>query len=144
MAATKNLEWAQGEDFLISMTYKSGPVGAAVAPDLTTYSFRMDIVAPDGKVLSVLNDDNIVDADLYTAGNQTDDNYEVTMSSDGEIRIELARDLTLPGGVFYRYITANPPVSTFSYDMFLRDFDGKQKKIMKGTITIERSVTHWA
>ena len=143
MAATKNFEWNQGEDFLIALVYKSGPVGAAVPVDLNLYSFRMDIVAPDGKVLTVINDDIIADTDPYEEGAQEDTSYEVTMSDEGEIRIDLSRALTLPGGAFYKYIAASPPVRTFSYDMFLRDNNGKQKKIMAGTITIERSVTHW-
>lgn len=143
MAATYNYEWNQGEDLLIALVYKSGPIGESTPVDLTLYSFRMDIVAPDGKVLTIANDDNIVDSDPYTAGNQDDSVYEVTMDNAGEIRIDLSRSLTLPGGAFYKYISANPSIRTFSYDMFLRDFNGKQKKIMGGTITIERSVTHW-
>lgn len=143
MAATYNYEWNQGEDLLIALVYKSGPIGESTPVDLTLYSFRMDIVAPDGKVLTIANDDNIVDSDPYTVGDQDDSVYEVTMDNAGEIRIDLSRSLTLPGGAFYKYISANPSIRTFSYDMFLRDFNGKQKKIMGGTITIERSVTHW-
>lgn len=143
MAATYNYEWNQGEDLLIALVYKSGPVGSAEPVDLNLYSFRMDIVAPNGKVLSVVNDDTIPDADPYEAGAQEDAAYEVTMNNLGEIRIDLSRALTLPGGAFYKYLNANPAVKTFSYDMFLRDNNGKQKKIMAGTITIERSVTHW-
>lgn len=144
MAAIKNFEWSQGEDFLIAMTYKSGPVGEPFTPDLTTYSFRMDIVAPDGKVLSVINDKALADSDAYLPGSQPDEDYEVVMTATGNIRIEFSRSLTLPGGAFYKYLSANPAVRTFSYDMFLRDTDEKQKKILAGTITIERSVTHWA
>jgi hypothetical protein len=144
MAATYNYEWNQGEDFLIALVYKSGPVGSAEPVDLNLYSFRMDIVAPNGKVLSVVNDETIADTDPYVAGAQEDATYEVTMNNLGEIRIDLSRALTLPGGAFYKYLNANPSVKTFSYDMFLRDNNGKQKKIMAGTITIERSVTHWA
>lgn len=144
MAATYNYEWNQGEDLLIALVYKSGPVGSAEPVDLNLYSFRMDIVAPDGKVLTVSNDDTISDTDPYTPGAQEDSTYEVTMNNLGEIRIDLSRALTLPGGAFYKYLTANPAVKNFSYDMFLRDNNGKQKKIMAGTITIERSVTHWA
>ena len=115
MAATYNYEWNQGEDLLIALVYKSGPVGAAEPVDLNLYSFRMDIVSPDGKVLSVVNDDAIADTDPYTPGAQGDSGpYEVTLSSTGEIRIDLSRALTLPGGVFYKYINANPPVKTFS------------------------------
>lgn len=144
MAATYPYDWNQGEDLLISLTYKSGPVGEVEPVDLTLYQFRMDIVAPDGKVLTVVNDESITDADPYTSGNQADTSYEVTMNSVGEIRIELPRALNLPGGVFYKYLNANPAVKTFSYDMFLRDNNSKQKKILSGTITIERSVTHWS
>lgn len=143
MAATYNYEWNQGEDLLIALVYKSGPVGSAEPVDLNLYSFRMDIVAPNGKVLTIINDDTIADTDPYTAGAQEDAAYEVTMNNLGEIRIDLSRALTLPGGAFYKYLNANPAVKTFSYDMFLRDNNGKQKKIMAGTITIERSVTHW-
>lgn len=143
MAATYNYEWNQGEDLLIALVYKSGPVGESVPVDLNLYSFRMDIVAPNGKVLTVANDDTIADTDPYQEGAQEDTDYEVTMSNIGEIRIDLSRALTLPGGAFYKYLNANPAVKTFSYDMFLRDNNGKQKKIMAGTITIERSVTHW-
>lgn len=143
MAATYNYEWNQGEDLLIALVYKSGPVGESEPVDLNLYSFRMDIVAPNGTVLTVINDDTIADTDPYTAGAQEDAAYEVTMNNLGEIRIDLSRALTLPGGAFYKYLNANPAVKTFSYDMFLRDNNGKQKKIMAGTITIERSVTHW-
>lgn len=143
MAATYNYEWNQGEDLLIALVYKSGPIGESEPVDLNLYSFRMDIVSPDGKVLTVVNDDTLPDADPYTAGDQEDASYEVEMGVDGSIRIDLSRALTLPGGAFYKYINANPSIRSFSYDMFLRDFNGKQKKIMGGTITIERSVTHW-
>ena len=144
MAATYNYEWNQGEDLLIALVYKSGPVGSSVPVDLTNYDFRMDIVAPNGKVLTVANTGDIADADPYTEGAQPEAApYEVTKNNLGEIRIDLSRALTLPGGAFYKYLNANPAVKTFSYDMFLRDNNGKQKKIMAGTITIERSVTHW-
>ena len=144
MTATQNFEWAQGEDKVISLVYKSGPVGAAVPVDLTLYAFRMDIVAPDGKVLKVLNDKAITDTDPDQAGNQSDEApFEVTLSDQGEITITLSRSLTLPGGAFYPYLTANPNVVTFQYDIFLRDGAGSQKKILAGNITIERSVTKW-
>lgn len=144
MAETWDFTWNQGADFLIELNYKSGPTGAAVSVDLSLYKFRMDIVGPDGKVLSVLNDESISDTDPITAGAQPDTTYEVTLESDGDIRVDLSRAHTLPGGALYKYLTANPPVRTFAYDMFLRDTAGKQEKIMAGTITVERSVTYWA
>lgn len=148
MAATYNYEWNQGEDLLIALVYKSGPVGSSEPVDLNLYSFRMDIVGPDGKVLTIANDKEVADADAHTPGSQPDAGpYEVELNAGddiGSIRIDLSRGLTLPGGPFYKYINANPPVRSFSYDMFLRDNNGKQKKIMQGIITVERSVTHWA
>lgn len=143
MAATYDYEWSQGEDLTITLTYKSGPPGETLPVDLTAYSFRMDIVAPDGKSLVVLNDKSIEDANPYEAGNQPDSTYEVTMDAQGLITISLPRSLTLPGGHFYKYITANPPIQVFAYDMFLRDSLNKQRKILGGTIRIARSVTAW-
>jgi len=143
MAVTYDFSWAQGEDKAISMVYKTGPVGASAPLDLSNHKLRMDIVGPDGVVLVVANDEAIADTDPYTAGNQADNAFEVVLTGAGEITINLSRVLTLPGGAFYKYISANPPVRTFSYDVFLRDAFEKQIKIMQGTITIERSVTHW-
>ena len=143
MTATYDYEWNQGEDLTISIVYKSGPTEAAVPVDLTSYAFRMDFVGPNGKALTVLNDEAITDTDPFTAGNQGDTNYEVTMTNVGGITINLSRALTLPGGAFYPYLTANPSTVRFSYDMFLRDATNKQKKILAGTISISKSVTKW-
>lgn len=143
MTATFDYEWNQGEDLTITLVYKSGPEGATAPVDLTSYSFRMDIVAPDGRTLAVLNDKTIPDANPYEEGSQPDSSFEVTLASDGTITINLSRHLTLPGGHFFRYITANPPVKSFAYDMFLRDSLNKQRKILGGRINIERSVTAW-
>lgn len=144
MAATYDYEWAQGEDLTISLIYKSGPPGETLPVDLTGYSFRMDIVAPRGKPLAILNDKNIADTNPFKEGNQADTSYEVTMTAQGLITITLSRHLTLPGGHFYPFLTANPPVQRFAYDMFLRDSLNKQRKIMGGFISIDRSVTSWA
>ena len=143
MADKFDFEWNQGEDYTLSLIYTSGPSGSEVPVDLTLYSLRMDIVGPDGKILTVLNDESITDADPFTAGNQTDSTYEVTMSNAGVIKITLSRGLTLPGGVFYRYINSNPATADFSYDIFLRDSTNKQRKIMYGDITVVKSVTKW-
>lgn len=143
MAVTYDFPWAQGEDKTIVFTYKSGPVGASAPVDLSNHKLRMDIVGPDGVVLVVANDEAIADTDPYVSGAQVDNNFEVVLTSTGGITVNLSRALTLPGGPFYSYISANPPIRTFSYDMFLRDGFGKQFKVVQGTITIERSVTHW-
>lgn len=143
MAANYDYTWQQGEDLTVSLIYKSGPEGAEVPVDLTLYSLRMDIAAPTGKVLTVLNDEAIADTDPFTVGNQGDTNYEVTLGSAGQVNITLGRALTLPPNVIHSYINANPAINTFSYDIFLRDTGGKQKKILYGTITVEKSVTKW-
>ncbi len=143
MVATQDYEWGQGEDLTISLVYKSGPAGAAVPVDMTNYAFRMDIVGPNGKALTVLNDEAITDTDPFTAGNQGDTNYEVTLGNAGQITISLARNLTLPGGAFYPYLNANPSQVEFNYDMFLRDATNKQRKIMAGTIVVSKSYTRW-
>lgn len=143
MAVTYDFNWAQGEDKILALTYKSGPVGESAPVDLGNHKLRMDIVAPNGKVLTVANDEEIADHDPYKAGDQPDNSYEVILTGTGGITINLSRALTLPGGPFHPYLSANPPVRTFAYDMFLRDASGYQKKIMQGTITVERSVTHW-
>lgn len=143
MAASVNYEWEQGDDLTIALVYKAGPEGATVPVDLTTYKFRMDVVAPDGKVLTVLNDEAITDTDPFTAGSQADNTFEVTMDAVGGIVITLSRANTLPGGVFWQYITAASNQRVFSYDMFLRNAANKQTKILQGTITINKSVTMW-
>lgn len=143
MDSTYDYEWEQGDDLTISLVYKAGPAGATVPVDLTAYKFRMDIVAPDGKVMSVLNDEAIADVDPFTAGALADLTYEVVMDALGNIIITLSRTITLPDGALYPYITANPNQNVFAYDMFLRDGTGKQTKILEGDISINKSVTMW-
>lgn len=141
MVAIQNYSWAQGEDLTISLVYKSGPVGSEVTVDLTLYSLRMDIAGPDGKVLSVVNNNAIADTDPNTPGAQADNTYEATLGVDGSILIELSRNLTLPSGALYRYIQTG--VEEFSYDIFLRNEAGKQMKLIEGTITVSKSITQW-
>lgn len=143
MAEPYNLQWDEGSDLNISIIYKTGPAGAEVPVDLTAYKLRMDIIGPDRKVLTVLNDEAITDTDPFTAGSQGDTNYEVTLGAAGEIGINLSRALTLPGGVFYKYTSANPSVTQFDYDIFLRDASNRQTKIVYGVITVAKSVTKW-
>ena len=143
MAASMDYEWEQGDDLTISLVYKAGPEGATVPVDLTGYKFRMDIVAADGSVVSVLNDEAITDTDPFITGAQADNTFEVTMDAVGGIVITLTRAMTLPGGALFKYITANPKQNIFTYDMFLRSGANKQTKILEGTITINKSVTMW-
>lgn len=143
MAARYDYTWHQGEDFVISLVYKAGAAGSEAEVNLSAYSLRMDIAAPNGNVLTVLNDKTVADADPYTVGNQADTSYEVVLGTAGQISITLARSLTLPGGAFERYISANPAQTSFSYDIFLRDPAGKQTKILYGTLSLNKSVTKW-
>ena len=144
MAGTQDYTWDQGADLTISLIYKSGPEGSEVPVNLTTWQCRMDIAAPDGSILTVLNDEAITDTDPYTPGSQGDSGpFEVTLGADGSIVIVLGRALTLPNGSFHKYISANPSQNEFQYDIFLRDNTNKQKKILQGTITLVKSVTKW-
>lgn len=140
MVATHNYTWQQGEDLTLSMLYKQGPVGSEIPVDLTGYSLRMDIVGADGLHRYTFNSDDIPDPTVDEVGEL--DN-EAVLGADGSINITVPRTLTLPGGEIYTDITATTPNLTFQYDVFLRDTAGKQKKILKGTITVEKSVTLW-
>jgi hypothetical protein len=143
MASTYDYDWDQGADLTISIVYKEGPEGATVPVNLSAYKFRMDIIAPSGKVLVVTNDEALTDTDPFTAGAQADSTFEVTMDASGNITVTLSRALTLPGGAFYDWINANPSQNVFTYDMFLRTAANIQTKILEGTITIHKSLTLW-
>lgn len=143
MAAIKNYVWQMGDDLNLSMIYKAGPVGQAEPVNLTTHSLRMDIATPDGyPPLLVLNSHDISDTDPITTGNQEDKTNEIDLTDKGEINIKVARLHTLPpAGVLYSAYEEGDTV--FNYDIFLRNSDGLQRKILKGTITLEPSVTLW-
>lgn len=143
MAAVHNYTWAQGEDLVLSMLYKQGPVGAEVPVDLTGYKLRMDIVSA-GTRRFTFNSEAIPDVDPIAAGDQPDAATEAVLGADGSINITIPRTLTLPGGELWDDINSPTPVLTFDYDVFLRDPSNKQKKILKGQITVEKSVTLWA
>lgn len=98
--------------------------------DLTGYSLRMDVRSADGVTnLFTFNSD---DADALTAD-------EATFGTQGQINIVVDRSVALPGGAL-----ENSVGQALTFDMFLRDTANKQKKILKGTITIEKSDTLWA
>lgn len=109
--------------------------------DLTGYSLRMDIVTPSGEWRYTFNSDEIADLDPTEPGSQPDAVTEATLGPDGSIEIVVSRALTLPGGELYEDITNNQ--LTFNYDIFLRNTGGKQKKVLKGTINVEKSYTLW-
>lgn len=125
-----NLVWQQGEDGEISIVYKVNDI----AVDLTGYSLRMDIkVGGSGTILLTLNS---ADAD---AGGETTSGDEVLLNNLGEIYIVIPRSASLNGGPLFNHID-----TALTYDMFLRDTFNKQRKILQGTITIQKSVTLWS
>lgn len=143
--ATPELDWVlpQGEDFQIEMTYSEGdPTPAPV--NLTGFQARMDIKSPSGTRLYTFNSASIADVDPVTVGSQADDAVEIALGSDGSVVVTIDRSLTLPtAGVLYQQMNLSTPVTSFTYDIFLRNATGKQKKILKGTITVEESTTLW-
>lgn len=127
---TYDLVWQQGEDGEISMIYKVNDT----AVDLTGYSLRMDVKAPGGTG-TILYTFNSADADT---GGESVSGDETTLNSLGEIYILVPRVASLAGGQFFNHLDMALP-----YDIFLRDTLNKQKKILQGTITIQKSVTLW-
>lgn len=128
---TYNWTWQQGEDLVMPFVYRAGPTGAEVPVDLTGYSVRMD-VADGNLVVYTFNSD---DLDGLT-------NDEAVLGSEGQVEITVDHNLTLEGGPFEPLIPEDGSV-VLKYDLFLRNTAGKQKKIMRGTITIESSITKW-
>lgn len=103
----------------------------------------MDIVTPSGERRYTFNSEDIPDVDPG-APVTPDTNKEAVLGADGSINITVPRSLTLPGGVLHADISASTPLLTFNYDVFLRNPAGLQKKILKGTITVEKSYTLWS
>lgn len=134
--------WSQGADLDMSFKYLRGPEGSETAVNLTGYKLRMDIRATDitGTRVYTFNSDDI-------AGDTTIDltgvaDNEAVLSADGSIHIVVPRALTLPNGAIFAFMQDN--ISVFVYDIFLRDTAGKQWPILKGNISIEKSITLWA
>ena len=129
MAEVPNYDfrWQQGEDGEIFITYKYG--SPAEPLNLTGYSLRMDIKSPEvvGSLYTINSDDD---------DDETDD--EVTLGTKGEIAILLPRTASLPGGPL-----ANRIQQTLTFDIFLRNPENRQKKILTGTIYFDPSNTLW-
>lgn len=127
-------DWEQGADLVFTMTYAVGADEDSADPvDLTDYSIRMDISDGTSRIYSFNSDD---------LTSPVDNIDEATLGSDGSINIVIDRSLTLTGGAVFTAMAAGKTV--FFYDVFLRDGDSKQKKILKGTITVNKSYTLWA
>lgn len=100
----------------------------------------MDIaVQSSGERVWTFNSDDLVgEPEADSPGNE--DN-EATLNADGLIYIVVPRSLSLASGAIFEEMTVGNLV--FDYDVFLRKPNNTQKKILKGTITINPSVTKW-
>lgn len=139
----QNYTIEQGEDVDIFLVYKTGPAGAEVPVNLSTgYSVRMDIRAANtsGDRVWTFNSADIVGETGVDVAGPADN--EATLGAAGEISIAVPRSLSLAGGSVFTKIAEN--ISVFAYDLFLRAPNGKQKKVLQGTITYNKSVTLWA
>lgn len=126
--------WQQGEDGEINMIYRQGIPAAAV--DLTGYKLRMDIRNGTGELLFTFNSDDITEVPSVDEVGVADN--EAVLGRQGEISIVVPRAASLPGGPLEGEI-GNP----LQYDIFLRNTENKQRKILRGTITLEASQTRW-
>lgn len=142
MVPTQDHTWEQGEDLIVEIVYTVGedPV------DLTTgtFSVRMDIAplsgtTPGAPVFSFNSDD--FDGTLDKTG-ETDNEATFPPDLPGTIHIVVPRSLTLPGGVIGDALGTS---NTYGYDLFIRDKDANtQRKLLKGKIVVNPSITHWA
>jgi hypothetical protein len=133
------LMWDQGEDLEIVVTYSLN--GTPQDLSVAGWAARMDIAKTNttAPIISVLDVGT-----LNTAGADDDaitDNDEIELAADGLIRIAVSRDKTLTGDIATALDSAT--TAKYVYDLFIRNPDGYQKKIMEGEITVKRSVTKW-
>jgi hypothetical protein len=131
-----NFKWPQGEDLNIQLIYKEGdtPQKAVPVPLASGYALRMDIVTSGTTKRLVYSFTSEAHSGVLGTGANKQPN----------INIFLDRDLTLPGGVIYQEMNASTPMSTFSYDIFIRNTTtDRQVKILRGSITVEASNTLW-
>jgi hypothetical protein len=135
MSTYVNFKWPQGEDLNIQLLYKEGnTASSAMAMSLVgTHSLRMDIVSTtSGAVLY-----------SFVSASQPG-SLGSGQSGQPNINIFLPRALTLPGGAIYTQISQNSSIGSFSYDIFLRNIQSdKQHRVIRGSISIEKSSTLW-
>lgn len=124
--------WQQGADGEISLVYKINDV----VVDLTGWKLRMDVRSPTGTLLFTFNSDDIVGEPGADVTGSADN--EATLNADGEIYVVVPRAASLGDGPLASFLDTALP-----YDIFLRDATNKQRKILKGTITLEASTTRW-
>lgn len=129
---THNFVFQQGEDGEISLVYKQDGLGV----DLTGYKLRMDVRNSVGVVLFTFNSEDIVGDGARDVSGTADN--EAVLGSNGSIYIVVPRSASLGDGPL-----ANAIGEALQFDIFLRGTNDKQRKILKGTITIEASQTKW-
>lgn len=135
--------WEQGEDHLVTINYKQTEPEYSIMPD--THEVRMDI-APlvagrQGEPVWSFNSSDF-EGSLDTEG-EYDNEGEIP--SVNEIKIRIPHTMSLEKTIV-EGLKQTPPVKTYVYDVFVRDVSVSptiQWKILKGKITINRSVTHW-
>lgn len=133
-----NYIWEQGEDLILNVKY----LVETVPQDMTAYDVRMDIAKLENNIPSAsifaFNSTDIPNEPLDAVG--TSDN-EITTDINGNINIVVSRALTLGAGVIAASL---PQTNTFIYDIFIRKIStNTQKKLLSGTITVNRSITQW-
>lgn len=142
MTATHDVVWEQGEDFMMHLVYKENDTPV----DLTDYEVRMDIApATPANALPILS---LNSADFTGTGEgdvpldaEGGGDNEVTTDTEGNIFITVGRNVTLPTGIIGTRLNIG---TKFVYDIFVRDTTtNRQKKLAKGGITVNRSVTLW-
>lgn len=126
---TQDHIWEQSEDLIVEIVYKHGEDGVPL--DEATHAVRMDIADKDGNVVFSFN----------SAGGAApgDDDDEVTFPSDtpGLIHIKVPRSVTLSPDV-------SPSQGPYQYDLFIRNInEDTQRKLLKGKIIVNPSVTLW-
>jgi hypothetical protein len=124
--------WQQGEDGQINMNYTQNDV----AVDLTGYKLRMDIRSQSDTLLYTFNSSDITE--VPSVDNVGAGDNEAVLGSDGTINIVIPRAASLGSGPLAAHLD-----EPLSYDVFLRDTANLQRKILRGTITIEPSETRW-
>lgn len=143
-AAEYDFIWEQGEDLVVDILYLVDDVGVDLSAPGN--AVRMDIApllqnpaSPSAAIFSLNSEDFTSDPALDVVG---DADNEVTLGAAGQIQMVVGRAATLSGGAIGDQLAAQQ--KEFKYDIFLREATGSlQKKILKGRITINGSVTKW-
>lgn len=127
--------WQQGEDVTLKFWYKTKVNGVLTPQNLIGYKLRMDITGQAGNLVYVVINYATDDSSLTTLGAASN---EVILGVDGLISIIIPHTASLTNGPL-----ANKIGELLGYDMMLRDTEGRQKKILQGTVVLEASQTKW-